>query len=107
MLNAHGLDVAGAVRVELDGGHAERSDALRVHLAGDIPFNDANAKCAAEAFYQRGDHACLAGPGAAHHVDHADMVLCKGAFYFLAYIFIPVHYLVKYFDLHLYLPPDF
>ena len=29
MLNAHGLDVAGPVRVELDGGHAERSDSPR------------------------------------------------------------------------------
>ena len=43
MLNAHCLDVARTVGVELDGGDPQICNALRVYLSRNITFNDADA----------------------------------------------------------------
>src|SRR5699024_6655018 len=72
VLNAHRLNVARAVRVELDGGNAQGGDFFRVNLPRDIPFDDADGKGIAKLRDQGGDKACLSRAGTSHDVDQTD-----------------------------------
>ena len=107
MLDAHGFDMACAVRIQLDSGDPETGDMLRIHLTCDVAFDNADPPVLFQSADERGDKACLSGSGAAHHVDHTDVMRGKSFFYFFAHIFIPVHYLMQYFYLHRCLPPSF
>ena len=44
MFNAHSLNMAGSVRIELDRRDIQGSYFLRVDLAGNIPLNHADGK---------------------------------------------------------------
>ena len=92
--------MACAVRVKLNGGNAQAGDMLGIHLPGDVSFDYAYAEVLFKPVNQRGDQAGLSGSRTSHYINHADLTGSKGLFYLFAYILIPVHYLMQYFDLH-------
>ena len=100
VLNAHRLDVASAVRIQLDGGNLQRCNLFRVNLAGDVAFNHADRERSPQPCNQFRDQASLSGAGASHHIDQADLFFGQGFADLSTHILVPLHHLVQYFDFH-------
>ena len=98
MLNAHGLDMAGPIGVQLHHRDAHGVDGIRVHLAGDVALDDTDAVVFPQAIDQGDDHTGLTGAGGTHDVGQADLMLGQLRFDGLADVFVPLHDLVHYFD---------
>ena len=92
--------MACAVRVELNSGNAQAGDALGIYLAGNVSFDYAYAEVLFKPVNQRSNQAGLSCSRTSHYINHADLMRGEGLFYLFAYVFIPVHYLMQYFDLH-------
>ena len=105
MPDAHGLDMAGSVRIQLNSGNAEAGNSLGVHLSCDVPLNDTDTEIVSQPFDQSRNQAGFPGAGASHNVNHTDVTGSQGIFYFFADILIPLHDLMQYFYFHGYSPP--
>ena len=100
MLDRHGLDMAGAVGLELHHRDAHGVDLVRVDLSGDIAFDHADAVIFPQGLDDPGDQAGLSRAGRAHHIDHTDFFLCQRLPDLTAHILVPGQDLLYDFDLH-------
>ena len=95
LFNAHGLDVAGPVGVDLGDRNAHGVDGVGVNLSGDVPFNDPDAVALPQGVDEGYNGAGLACTGGAHDVDQAHLVLGQRCLHGVADVLVPVHYLMQ------------